>query len=121
MLKRSPMAGNKTPMRRSAMKKSKTKMTPIRKSARGEHCTLLFPCCNGNPETVVWCHSNRAEDGKGMGIKARDTEGCYGCSACHAFLDGGYANTIWSRKTVDSFFDRARNLSQYLLREKGLM
>lgn len=105
---------------RSKLKSSRPKMTPIRASAKGEQCTLRFPCCNFNPETTVWCHSNRAEDGKGMGIKARDEEGCYGCSACHAFLDGGYAGHM-PRGMVDVHFDIARVISQNMLRQKGLM
>lgn len=95
--------------------------TLIRQSARGEACTLSFPCCSGDRATVVWCHSNRLEDGKGMGIKARDHEGCYGCAACHAFLDGGYAGAGWERSVVELYFDRARTISQQLLRQKGLL
>lgn len=108
------------PAKKAAMKSKGPRMTPIRKSARGEECTLRFACCNGDTETTVWCHSNRAEDGKGMGVKARDEEGCYGCSACHAWLDGGYALHM-PRATVDAFFDLARALSQKILRRKGLM
>lgn len=109
------------PARKAALKAKKPKMTPIRKSARGEECTLRFPgICNGDTQTTVWCHSNRAEDGKGMGLKARDEEGCYGCSACHAWLDGGYAGHM-PRSTVDVFFDLARGFSQQILRQKGLM
>jgi hypothetical protein len=107
---------------RKVMKSSRQKMTPIRASARGQDCTLQIPgVCNRNSETVVWCHSNRAEDGKGMGLKARDEEGCYGCSACHSFLDGGYANAGWDRHALDSCFNRARALSREILRQKGLL
>lgn len=102
------------------MKAKRPKMTPIRASARGEQCTLRFPVCNFNPETTVWCHSNHACDGKGMGLKARDEEGCYGCAACHAFLDGGYAGHM-SRAMVDIYFDLARTSSQAILRRKGLI
>ncbi len=102
------------------MKPKRPKMTPIRASARGEQCTLRFPCCNFNPETTVWCHSNSHKDGKGAGLKARDEEGCYGCFACHAFLDGGYAGTI-PRTLVDVYFDLARTESQAILRRKGLL
>jgi len=56
-----------------------------------------------------------------MGIKARDEEGCYGCSACHAFLDGGYANGGMARGLVLYYFDLARTISQGILRAKGLM
>jgi hypothetical protein len=102
------------------MKRKRPKMTPIRASARGEACTLRFPCCSFDQATTVWCHSNRAEDGKGMGIKARDEEGCYGCAACHAWLDGGYAGRM-ERSLVDVYFDLARASSQKILQHKGLM
>lgn len=106
--------------RRKGLKRNRPKMTPIRKSAKGEACTLRFPCCNGDPATTVWCHSNRAEDGKGMGIKARDEEGCYGCATCHSWLDGGYAGKM-PRSLVDKYFDLARHESQTALRHKGLL
>ena len=107
---------------RKPMKSTRPKMTPIRKSARGQACTLRFPgICNRNPETTAWCHSNRLADGKGMGIKARDEEGCYGCSDCHAWLDGGYASAGAHRASVDARFDAARAESQSILRTKGLL
>jgi hypothetical protein len=106
---------------RKSLKSSRPKMTPIRASARGEECTLRFPgICNRNPETTAWCHSNRLEDGKGMGLKAPDEEGCYGCSDCHVWLDGGYAGRM-SREAVDARFDAARTESQQILRAKGLL
>jgi hypothetical protein len=107
---------------RKLMKSARPKMTPIRKSARGQECTLRFPgICNRNPETTAWCHSNRLEDGKGMGLKARDEEGCYGCSDCHAWLDGGYASAGAQRGPVEARFDAARIESQEILKQKGLM
>lgn len=102
------------------MKSKRPKSTPIRASARGEACTLRFPCCNFDPTTTVWCHSNRAEDGKGMGIKARDEEGAYGCHACHSWLDGGYAGRM-ERALVDVYFDLARAESRRILHRKGLV
>lgn len=103
------------------IKQSRPKMTPIRASARGQECTLRFVgICNRNPETTVWCHSNRLTDGKGMGLKAPDEEGCYGCSDCHAWLDGGYAGRI-PRELVDARFDAARAESQVILKAKGLI
>ena len=105
---------------KTVMKSSRPKMTPIRASAKDEQCTLRFPVCNFDSATTVWAHSNRYEDGKGMGIKANDQEGCYSCSACHAFLDGGYAGHM-PRPMVDVYFDIARTASQKILRRKGLM
>lgn len=106
--------------RAKRMKSGAPKMTPIRKSAKGEECTLRFPCCTFDPSTTVWAHSNRLEDGKGMGIKARDEEGCYACHACHSWLDGGYAGHM-PRSLVDTYFDLARTESQKILKRKGLM
>lgn len=103
------------------MKSTRPKMTRIRASARGQECTLRFPgICNHNPETTVWCHSNRLMDGKGMSLKAPDEQGCYGCSDCHSWLDGGYAGRV-PREVIDSRFDVARAESQEILRLKGLM
>lgn len=99
------------------------KMTPIRASAKGEDCTLRFiGICNYNSETTVWAHSNRLQDGKGMGIKARDEEGCYACSACHAYLDGGWVRDKgMTFDLLQEFFDVARKRSQAILRAKGLL
>jgi len=114
-----PAASGK-PAPRSKLKSKGPKMTPIRKSAKGEECTLRFPCCNGRTDTTVWCHSNHSVDGKGAGLKARDVEGAYGCFACHTFLDGGYAGHM-PRSLVDKYFDLARTESQAILKRKGLM
>ncbi|PRC92654.1 nuclease domain-containing protein [Solimicrobium silvestre] len=109
-------------MKRSRMKSSRPKTTKIRQSARMQDCTFRFPAiCNYNPETTVWCHSNEIEDGKGAGLKARDEEGAYGCSACHAFYDGGYVNHDVDRGYVRAGFNVARAISQKILKLKGLM
>jgi hypothetical protein len=106
---------------RKQMKSKGPKMTPIRASAQGQECTLRFPgICNRDPETTVWCHSNRLADGKGMSLKAPDEEGCYGCYDCHAWLDGGYAGRV-PREIVDARFDAARAESREILRTLGLL
>lgn len=91
MMRRSPIQRTafKPKAARAPMKSKGPKMTPIRKAARGEACTLLIPgVCNGDPDTTVLCHSNALADGKGMGLKAPDTAACFGCAACHDVLDG---------------------------------
>jgi hypothetical protein len=111
-----------TPLRKLPLKQRGPQMTPIRRAARGEECTLRFQgVCNRDPATSVWCHSNRYEHGKGMGLKAQDEHGCIGCSACHAFYDGGYANAGWSRAAVEARFDLAEALSRAVLRAKGVL
>lgn len=115
-----PSASGK-PAPRAKMKSRGPKMTPIRKAARGQDCTLRIPgVCNGDRDTTVLAHSNRAEDGKGMGIKARDEEGCFSCASCHTWIDGGYAGHM-PRSLVDKYFDLARTESQAILKRKGLI
>lgn len=63
-------------------------------TARDQQCTLLVPevCLflrEGRTDTTVWCHSNWQEHGKGVGLKAHDPYGCFGCAACHDWLDRG--------------------------------
>lgn len=94
----------------------------IRDSARGEDCTLRLPdCCNHNPETTVWCHGNGHEYGKGMGLKADDRNGCYGCSACHDVLDGRAKHPYLDAADIEAEFKRAMEESQAKLKHKGLM
>ena len=59
----------------------------IRKSARGELCSLMiFPYCNNNPETTVLCHLGSLR--KGMALKSEDYFAVYACSNCHDVIDG---------------------------------
>jgi len=68
----------------------------ILRHAKGQPCTARFPgICNGNPETTVFCHLNGAAFGKGMGQKAHDVLGFFGCSACHAAYDLGHGTKGW--------------------------
>lgn len=109
----------RTPMRT----KSRPKMTPIRKSAKNEDCLIqLNGVCNFNPETVVWCHENSYEAGKGMGLKARDTEGAYGCDCCHKVYDRQVPLPSWlTREYVDQRFAIAKEKSREKLMEKNLL
>lgn len=109
------------PKQRKRMKASRPRMTKIRSSANGEHCTFRFPCCNGRTDTTVWCHSNNLVDGKGTGIKANDLAGAYGCAACHAFYDGGYAGSAFTRDMVEAVFGHAMMASHAILRAKRLV
>lgn len=122
--KRKPL-GQREPVLKSTSKlKSRgPKMTPIRRAARGQECTLQIPgICNGDTSTVVLCHSNSLADGKGMGLKAPDTAACFGCSACHDVLDGRRPRPEGMTKDdVDGTFRGAVQRTHVVLREKGLM
>ena len=108
--------------RSKRMKSKGPRMTPIRRSARGEDCTLRIPgVCNRDPATTVLCHSNRLADGKGMGLKAPDTAACFGCSACHDVLDGRRQRPDWlTEEALQSDFDAAVARTHDRLREKGI-
>lgn len=122
-MKSSTLRTSTKPMKRSAMKSYRPKVTPIRRSAKGEECTIeLAGICNHNPETVVWCHENSYSAGKGMGMKARDERGAYGCSTCHAVYDGQAPRLSWMTKEyVDQRFQIAMDISREILRRKGLL
>ena len=55
----------------------------LRKFARGQTCLMMSEWCNGDPKTVVLCHSRRRTE-TGTGQKPHDFWGYHGCSACHA-------------------------------------
>ncbi|MBW0450861.1 DUF1364 family protein [Paraburkholderia phenoliruptrix] len=84
-------------MRKAALKTRKKRVTVAEgakylAACRGEPCFLRVPgICPLNPddETVVPCHENSIEAGKGMGIKARHDRTVPGCFRCHHWLDQG--------------------------------
>lgn len=109
--------------RTARIKSSGPKMTPIRKAARGQDCTIVLPgVCNRDPATSCLCHSNSLADGKGMGLKAPDTAAAIGCSACHDVLDGRRPRPAWLAKDeVDAAFRAGIALTHQFLRTKGLI
>lgn len=122
MLKRSPFKTCSAPglSTKKPMKNSKgPRMTPIRKSARGEECTLrLHGVCNFDTSTTVLCHEN----GAGAGMKSLDQAGAYGCYACHMVLDGHVPRPDWlSRDSVLESFKKANALTRNILIKKGLI
>ena len=91
-------------------------MSKIRRSARGEDCTLRLEVCNGDSETTVLAHIGH---NRGMGIKCADYFSVYSCSACHDVIDG--------RVKAKYFYDlpleklRALEETQGILFSKGLL
>ncbi|MBV8660373.1 MAG: DUF1364 family protein [Burkholderiales bacterium] len=110
-------------LRRKGLRSRGPRMTPIRRTAQGQDCTIRLPdICNRNPETTVLCHSNQLADGKGMGLKAPDTAAAFGCSACHDVLDGRAPRP--EGMTLDDVlmaFDAGVERTHQILRRLGLM
>lgn len=94
------------------------KMTKIRKSARGQFCQGRIPgYCNGNHETVVLAHRN----GGGMALKHADWQGAYLCSGCHAFVDGGWTRSNYTKAEMLVMFYEAIFRTQAILLKNNLI
>ena len=95
----------------------------IRDSARGESCSIrITGACNNNPATTVWCHLPGIDGDRGMGLKALDHCGAYGCASCHDVLDGRAplpAGATRQSVMLDFFFGHMRSLVR--LAQKGLL
>jgi hypothetical protein len=109
--------------KRKPMKSKGPRMTPIRRAARGQDCTLRIPgACNYDPATTVLCHSNWLADGKGMGLKAPDDRAAFGCSGCHDVLDGRRPRPDgMSDVDVENHFYVGMQRTHEILRQKGLI
>jgi hypothetical protein len=79
-------------------------------SAKDQACTY----CGDRNGTTVSCHSNRAAQGKGLGIKAPDYYVAWLCQHCHDLYDGRIGrltreecDKLWMRahmRTVEQWF-----------------
>lgn len=95
------------------------KSKKITLSAKGEDCRFrLYPYCNDDPETVVFCHAPSSE--KGMSRKSPDFWGAYGCSNCHAVADGQMKHDLTSEEILEAWM-RAIFETQMSLIQKGLI
>lgn len=100
------------------MTNEKYRNQKILDSAKGELCTLNHPLyCQWTNETVVWCHSNYLEDGKGKSTKSHDILGFYGCAGCHKWYDEMPSNKEEKR----DYFHRAMKKSLLRLLELGVI
>lgn len=95
-----------TPLSRSTIKRRAPKKRAGHEpkylaACRGEPCFLQIPgVCRGERDTVVPCHANWSDYGKGMGIKAPDIYTVPGCARCHACLDQGVTLTKAEKKAT---------------------
>lgn len=109
-LKRSPMKRGSGALRRSEMKRGGRRKQIVghhdrryTEACRGESCYLTVRgVCAGVPRdpTVVPCHGNWSDTGKGAGLKAADRFTVPGCSACHYWLDFGTTATREEKREV---------------------
>lgn len=93
----------------------------LRDSARDKPCTIQSPWCQQRTDTVVWCHSPFAEHGKGMGCKAHDIFGCYGCLECHTWLDTLSKQQGISNEERREAFRKAHERSLLIVVQEGIL
>ena len=98
--RKTPMARGTSTMARASIKRRAPKKRSgwhepqYLAACRGAACFLqLAGICQGERETVVPCHANWSEYGKGAGIKAKDIFTVPGCFHCHRELDQGFSLT----------------------------
>jgi hypothetical protein len=73
--------------KRKPVKRTRAGMTPLRKSAQGEGCTIQkVGVCNNDPSTVVLVHLRWLGD-CGASIKPTDLQAVHGCSECNRWTD----------------------------------
>ena len=100
------------------MKRIKGMAKKIRASARGEACTLLVHGVHKQTpdnDTVVLCHSPFAQSG--VGAKADELDSCYGCDACHSWLDSR-THAHEPRRIKETVFKVAKLVTHCRLEEK---
>ena len=96
-------------------------MSKIRKSAKGEECTVRIPgvCCHNN-DTVVLAHIG----GGGMGMKQPDCEAAYCCSTCHDAIDFRDSPPSMTRGYIDGiklYHHEGCMRTRKILIDKGLI
>lgn len=97
-------------------------VSKITESARGEECLIRIPgICLYTTETVVWCHANGSAAGKGIGMKAHDLLGAYGCANCHDAYDRRNYLDVFSHDLVELMFWQGHARSLLRLIEKGII
>jgi hypothetical protein len=72
---------SRKPMNRVSEKRAK-EAHPLRKNAKGKHCTFRFTGCEGASETVVFAHYRRF-GWAGAAQKPNDLLGAFSCASCH--------------------------------------
>ncbi len=79
----------------------------ITEAAKDEACTI----CGRNDGTTVFCHLNESWAGKGMGQKADDCAGFFGCSSCHDDYDKRLGTVyLEEREILKAYYRTIRRL-----------
>lgn len=92
----------------------------LRKSARGQGCTLQIPgVCNHDDTTTVLAHL--PDGAKGMGMKSDDICAAFSCAACHDLIDRRDARWPGYADDLEFFMRRAMVRTWRVWIEQGLI
>ena len=95
-------------------------MKDLTKLAKGEECQIRCPTeCNGDPTTTVACHV-RLIGISGAGYKSPDLFIAFGCSNCHAVVDGQHGSS-YSYEQRRLMLVEGMIRTQQLLIDKGVL
>ncbi|MCD6006885.1 nuclease domain-containing protein [Halomonas sp. IOP_31] len=73
------------------LKQPRIESQAIRQAARAERCTLeILGVCTHNEATTVLAHL--PDESHGISRKSDDLSAVFGCSSCHAVIDGSSAD-----------------------------
>lgn len=111
--------------KRKAMKRTRSASTPLRKSAKGEGCTMnVAGVCNYDSSTVVLAHFRWLGD-CGASFKPTDLQGGFACSECNRWTDSPTPAETADRAAYEAARDfyALRSIVRTLLRmvAKGLI
>lgn len=81
-----------------------------------ENCEYCCGCGEHGRGTIVACHSNSLEDGKGTGTKAHDIT-AFLCKDCHDLIDGRTHKELTRDQRNLIFYKGVYNTWLYLMRE----
>lgn len=106
-----------------SLKQSTIRSNKLRKSARGEECTINAPMCNGggldidgNSKTCLAHFPFLDTCEAGMGGKIHDTTAGYSCDPCHKYID---RQTRYQGELIsyaDQLFYGGRSMSRTIAR-----
>lgn len=95
-------------------------MIDLRKYAKGKPCMIRVPgWCNHEPETTVLCHY-RLAGYSGIGLKNEDIMAAFGCSSCHAIVDGQQQGGLSRTQRQFLLCEGVMRTQAYLL-ERGII
>ena len=104
MLSRKPL--KRVAFKRKPRKKRAWHDKSMLDACRDQPCYLRVYGDSCDVESVVPCHANWADYGKGAGRKADDKYTVPGCWRCHAFLDQGKATKEEKRAIWEAAYKR---------------